>query len=92
MIFRRKGSDYLGKVFARRLQQDELSEAKIRWKHDFFHSPANLVTIAPCFESSFDPRARVVVTTISMAIGIDATIRTTVKDIEVLTSVPDTNK
>ena len=54
--------------------------------------PANLVTIAPCFDSSLDPRASVVVTTISIAIGIEATINTTVKLIDSLTSVPEVNK
>ena len=36
--------------------------------------------MAPCFDNSFEPRARVVVVTISIAIGIEATISTTVKD------------
>ena len=41
---------------------------------------ARRVTMAPCLLNSLEPRARVVVVTISMAIGIEATIRTTTKD------------
>lgn len=40
----------------------------------------NRVTIAPWCDSSFDPNARVVVVTISIANGIDATTITTVND------------
>ena len=39
----------------------------------------NPVTIAPCCDNSVDPSANVVVVTISMAKGIEATISTTVK-------------
>jgi len=38
------------------------------------------VTIAPWWESSLEPRASVVVVTISMASGIEATMSTTVKE------------
>mmetsp|Transcript_29114 Transcript_29114/g.62736 ORF Transcript_29114/g.62736 Transcript_29114/m.62736 type:complete len:234 (-) Transcript_29114:618-1319(-) len=41
---------------------------------------ARRVTIAPCLESSLEPRASVVVHTISMATGMEATISTTVKE------------
>ncbi len=38
------------------------------------------VTMAPCFDSSFEPSASVVVVTISMASGMEATMSTTVKE------------
>merc|ERR1719329_1395723 len=41
---------------------------------------AKRVTMAPYLVNSLEPRARVVVVTISMAIGIEATIKTTTKD------------
>mmetsp|Transcript_24721 Transcript_24721/g.55472 ORF Transcript_24721/g.55472 Transcript_24721/m.55472 type:complete len:226 (-) Transcript_24721:936-1613(-) len=41
---------------------------------------ARRVTMAPSCESSFEPRARVVVVTISIAMGMEATMSTTVKD------------
>jgi hypothetical protein len=50
---------------------------------------ANRETIAPSFASSRDPKAKVVVQTISMAIGIEATRRTTVNDKALRTSSPD---
>eukprot|EP00597_Dinobryon_sp_UTEXLB2267_P019485 CAMPEP_0201108832 /NCGR_PEP_ID=MMETSP0812-20130820/63229_1 /ASSEMBLY_ACC=CAM_ASM_000668 /TAXON_ID=98059 /ORGANISM="Dinobryon sp., Strain UTEXLB2267" /LENGTH=59 /DNA_ID=CAMNT_0047370463 /DNA_START=339 /DNA_END=515 /DNA_ORIENTATION=+ len=40
----------------------------------------SLVTMAPCLDSSFDPNASVVVVTISIASGMEATINTTVKE------------
>ena len=41
---------------------------------------ASLFTIAPSLDSSLDPRARVVVVTISIAMGIEATSSTIVKE------------
>ena len=41
---------------------------------------ARRVTIAPCFDRSREPSASVVVHTISMAIGMEATSRTTAND------------
>lgn len=38
---------------------------------------ANLETIAPSWTNSLEPKARVVVVTISIAIGMDATWKTT---------------
>jgi hypothetical protein len=48
--------------------------------------------MAPCLDSSFDPRASVVVVTISMAMGIDATMSTTVKDRASTGEIPTTHK
>lgn len=48
--------------------------------------------MAPCLDSSLDPNARVVVVTISMAIGIEATINTTVKDSASTGEIPTTQR
>eukprot|EP00427_Karlodinium_veneficum_P050243 CAMPEP_0169366648 /NCGR_PEP_ID=MMETSP1017-20121227/33230_1 /TAXON_ID=342587 /ORGANISM="Karlodinium micrum, Strain CCMP2283" /LENGTH=52 /DNA_ID=CAMNT_0009464601 /DNA_START=84 /DNA_END=239 /DNA_ORIENTATION=+ len=41
---------------------------------------ARRVTMAPCFVNSLEPKAKVVVVTISIAMGMEATINTTTKD------------
>ena len=43
----------------------------------------------PCLDSSLEPRARVVVVTISMAMGMEATMSTTVKERASTGAIPD---
>ena len=44
----------------------------------YMYTSSTYLPMAPCLDNCFDPRARVVVVTISMAIGMEATMSTTV--------------